>query len=423
MIRDFLNDAPVGAERTLQVLAVAESLTDRVAEELYEIAPIPGISGRKFLNALRQASFIQPRNSEWSIERSEREALLMSSGRDGNALVKAHHVLLRYADNPDPALAGDVVPNYLYTLGGRAYHQAGVGQVTDAVENYGEAAVDHYSGAQWLAGQLADFQGRLGVLPDDRSELLFLRAITLFREGKRSEARPLIERVVEKGEVSRQTAIALNILGNMVARSDPERAEVLFRRGIEMAGRLGEDQGVAIGQHSLGRLIGRSRDRFEEARRHLTDSIRFGETKDSLHHAAQVRHSYGYLLSQSRYRTEAKEAERQLRQAIEELAITHDLSGAGQAMHTLALLITRDTNRRAEAESLFKRSIEIGERTGDQLGVAMRMLTLGIEQAGRLEKPDEALITLRRARELMLTLHKTKEVQRIDAQLAALENR
>ena len=421
MIRDFIKDAPVGTARTLQVLAVAESLTDPVAEELYGIAPIVGISGQSFLDALRQASFIQPRNSEWSIERSARDALLESSDQDDEALVRAHQLLLRYTENPDAALAGDVVPNYLYTLGGRAYHQAGAGQVDKAIGNYGEAAVDHYNGAQWLAAQLADFQERLGVLPNDRWELLFLRAITLFREGKRDQARPLIERVVKIGKESRQTAMALNILGNMVSRTDPLRAEALFRSGIDMDSRFENAHGVAIGQHNLGRLIGRDRRRFEEARSLLTDSIRYGEINGKLQHTAQARHSYGYLLNQFRYKAEGNEAERQLRQAIEELAAAHDLSGAGQVMHTLALLVVRDPDRGAEAEALFRRSIEIGERTGDQVGVAMRTFTLGKELSGRLARPDDGFVTLQRAREMMLALRKMKEVRLIDERIAELK--
>jgi len=423
MIGEFLADAPPGAARTLQVLAVAESLTDQVAEELYAIRPLPGVSGALFLDALRQASFIEPRNSEWSIERSARHALLTGPDRDIDALTKAHQVLLRYADSPDPDLAGDVIPNYLYTLGGRAYHQAGVGRVDEAVENYGEAAVHQYSGAQWLAGQLADLQEQMGVLPSDRLELLFLRAITLFREGRREEARPLIERVVEKNEVSRQTAIALNILGNMVARTQPARAEELLRRSIDMGKQFHDDHGVAIGQHNLARVIARQPARVDEAIQLLKDSIGYGEN-NNLQHAAQARHTYGYILNQYRYMKDAAEAESQLRRAIDELTSVHDFSGGGQAMHTLALLVSRDKKRRDEAEFLFRRSIEIGERTGDRLGVAMRTFTFGKELArGGGGKRDEAVSTLKRAREMMLSLRKMKEVGLIDAKLADLESK
>ena len=48
----FLEAAPPGAKRALQVLSAAESLTDDAAKALYKIAPIEGVSADAFVSAL-----------------------------------------------------------------------------------------------------------------------------------------------------------------------------------------------------------------------------------------------------------------------------------------------------------------------------------------------------------------------------------
>ena len=51
-IQDFLKSAPHGAAQVLQLLAAAESLTDDVACEIYEVAPIKDLSADLFVKAL-----------------------------------------------------------------------------------------------------------------------------------------------------------------------------------------------------------------------------------------------------------------------------------------------------------------------------------------------------------------------------------
>ena len=44
LVHDFLEAAPQGSSRVLELLATAESLTDEVAWAIYDIAPIEGLS-------------------------------------------------------------------------------------------------------------------------------------------------------------------------------------------------------------------------------------------------------------------------------------------------------------------------------------------------------------------------------------------
>src|SRR5688572_1697691 len=118
----FLKEAPNGMAGALQVLSAAESLTDRVAAELYALSAIPGISPEVFVGALHQADFVQARNSEWSFAPQFREEFLKLNEASPDVVKAAHRALFHYSSEADPILAGTVIPNYLFTLAGNAYH-------------------------------------------------------------------------------------------------------------------------------------------------------------------------------------------------------------------------------------------------------------------------------------------------------------
>lgn len=410
----FLELVPDHAAPLVNLLAIPESLTDQVAEQLYALAPLADVTASQFIDAFKQTSFIQPRNSEWSLDSQTREAFLAAGGAPPNLVQQAHRLMLEHVETAKAEWAGSIMPSYLYTLAGKAYHQAGVGETDAALQNYERAATLPYSGAQWLAMRLGSEQQRLGIFSADQTEILFLQAITLFREGQRDRAKPLMEQIVAKGAPSLATAMALNILGNMEAGAHPKRAETLLRQGIEMSLEVGNDQGVVIGQHNLGVLIGRDRKRLDEAETLLRASITGGDESGNVHHAAVVRHSLAHLLNKAGNARQRKEAEELLRIAIRDLKDVHDEPGAGMAMHTLALSIAKDEKRSDEAEQMFLQSIEASEKSNDSKSTAMRLFTFARFLISVVHNLAEGSKILDRARSIAARYGLTKEVERID---------
>src|SRR6202044_290194 len=90
---EFIKAAPSGAERVLQIFSVAESLTDEVAETLYALAPIDGVSSDLFVRALHYSNFVRPRNSEWQISSAVRENLYRELMSDKNMFERANRIL------------------------------------------------------------------------------------------------------------------------------------------------------------------------------------------------------------------------------------------------------------------------------------------------------------------------------------------
>jgi hypothetical protein len=118
-IREFLSAAPEGAGRVLQLLAVAESLTDDAAQKIYELDPIEGLPADIFINALHYADFLVPRNSEWHIEPDVRHELQLLGLANQETVTAAHRTLLSLGTEGDRALAGSRIPSYLFTNAGR----------------------------------------------------------------------------------------------------------------------------------------------------------------------------------------------------------------------------------------------------------------------------------------------------------------
>ncbi len=145
-----------------------------------------------------------------------------------------------------------------------------------------------------------------GVLPSGRIETTFLRAMVLFREGKWNEAEPLLRRVAETDESRIEVAIAMNILGNHIGWRTANEAEAFFLRSIEIAEEIGDRYGVAQTQHSLANLIGRDRNRRDEAEKLLRESLKIGEELKNLRHQAQVLRSLSFVV-EHRSPSEAKQ--------------------------------------------------------------------------------------------------------------------
>src|SRR6266851_4881798 len=283
VIQDFLETAPDGAARVLQALAAAESLTDDVAREIYELEPIKGVSADLFVRALHYGDFIAPRNSEWHFVPEVRQEFQNLGVASPEIVKAAHHTLLKLGDEGDHSLAGSVIPGYLFTNAGKAYHKAALGMTDEALALYARASAGSRTGAQWLASKLADEQEARGALPPGTVEATFLRAMVMFREGRRQEAEPLFRRVAATDELRIEVAIALHILGNLIGRRNPREAEAFFRRSIEIGESLGNQQHVAQTLHSLANLIGRDRSRGDEAEKLYRRSIEIDESLGNQH--------------------------------------------------------------------------------------------------------------------------------------------
>jgi tetratricopeptide (TPR) repeat protein len=412
--RSFIDRMPPPAGRLVNLLAIPESLTDEVALRLYALAPLENISGTQFIEAFKQTSFVQPRNSEWSLNIRVRDAFLSLNAAPLELVQRAHTIMLDYVETAEPEQAGSIIPNYIYTLAGKAYHQAGSGKTEEALGNYGAAATLPHSGQQWLATRLGREQQRLGIFPPDQIEILFLQAITLYREGHRSQAKPFLEQIVAQGQSSLAMAMALNMLGNMVAAENPKRAETLLQQGIEMSAEVGNNQGVAIGQHNLGVLIGKDFKRLGEAEALLYSSIAAGEESGNIHHASMVRHSLAHLLNKPNLPERREEVETLLRTAIADLKDVKDEGGAGQATHTLAIAVSRDTQRKKEAELLFRQSIAISEKENDSRSMQMRLFSLARFLIRAADSLTEGLEALERAKAIAKSFGLVNEVKKMN---------
>jgi tetratricopeptide (TPR) repeat protein len=390
VLQDFLETAPDGAARVLQALAAAESLTDDVAREIYELEPIRGVSADLFVRALHYADFIAPRNSEWHFVPEVRQELQSLGVASPEIVSSAHLALIKLGDEGDRSLAGSVIPGYLFTNAGKAYHRAALGMTGDALALYARASAGPLTGAQWLASKLADEQEARGALPAGSIETTFLRAMVIFREGRRQEAEPLFRQVAETDKPRIEVAIALNILGNLIGRRNPREAEAFFRRSIEIGEELENQHHIAQTLHSLANLIGRDQSRRDEAETLYRRSIEIDESLGNEHGVAQTLHSLANLIGRDQRRRD--EAEKLYRRSIEILESFRDQHGVAQTLHSLANLVGRGQQRRDEAEKLLRRSIEIGESLGDRRGIAQRLRSLSFVVEHRSPKEAEQLL-------------------------------
>lgn len=363
-VQDFLEYAPEGAARVLQAFAAAESLTDVVAKQIYELDPIEGVSADLFVEALHYSNFVVPRNSEWHFVSNTRRELQAIDAASPEMIAAVHQALLALSSEGDRSLGGFVIPGYLFTKAGQAYHKAALGDVDEALSLYSDAAMGALTGEQWLASKLADEQESAGQLPRGRVETTFLRAMVLFREGKWNEAEPLMRRVAETDDIRIEVAIAMNILGNHIGWRNARESEAFFRRSIEIEESLGNRHGVAQTLHSLANLIGRDWDRHAEAEELYRRSIEIGEEIGDSYGVAQRQHSFANLIGRDRDRH--AEAEELLRNSLRIGEDLKNLRHQAQVLRSLSFVVEHRSPR--EAEQLLEQSLDLNQRARDRRG-------------------------------------------------------
>ncbi|HEX6375318.1 MAG TPA: tetratricopeptide repeat protein [Allosphingosinicella sp.] len=371
MTSSFIHSAPAFLRSTLEVLAVAESLTDEIAAKLYEIAPVIDVSWDAFYRAIRQADFVEARNSEWSFVPQFRQAF-RAFGAVSEDRIRAAHDILRQASEADDACAGRSVPSYLFTEGGKAYHSAALGDFDTAFRHYGQAAVGPVDGRQWLAAKFATEQEEAGVLPSGYTETLFLRAMVLYREGDRRTAERLFREIVRRDEPRIETTVSLNLLARMLARNDPRTAEAMFKRVLDLGPQIGDYFGAAVAAHELANLL--SRRTPVEAEALYRQSIEIGEQLNNRHHLGLVLHSFANHISGIRSRS--YETEDAYKRAIDLLEETSDVDGSGQAMHSYGNFLARQPKRAGEAERHLRESVTRAKKTQSLFSIAQRLHTL-----------------------------------------------
>ncbi|WP_152417450.1 hypothetical protein, partial [Sandarakinorhabdus sp. AAP62] len=257
-LSQLLQQAPPGTEKVLHAFALAECLTDHVAQSLYKGVALPGLSFDDFLEALRYSDIYEPRNSEWNIAESARRELTAKPALSKDEVRQVHALLLEAGKTGNKARAGWETPHYLFTDAGLAYHKAATGQIESALEHYSNCSRGDYRGNQWLGAKFAEKQERDGVIPQGSIETMFLRAMVLFRTGRREQAMPLLRKVAQSEKRQREVAIALHITANDDARQQRyKEAKAAYLRSIEMLGALGDQFGLAQTEHSLANMYAR----------------------------------------------------------------------------------------------------------------------------------------------------------------------
>jgi tetratricopeptide (TPR) repeat protein len=394
--------ADATVERALSVLSGAASLTDDLAQELLAILDTPATRATQLIEALHACDFIVERNSEWHLAPRAREPLREMLRADSARSKRVHARLFELAGSAGDSYTGEL-PTYLTEGPGAAYHGAFLSH-EEALSAYAAFANAPLTGQQWLASRLVSEQTELGVLPGDALEVLFLRGMVMYREGRRYEATPLLRKVATANKRTRDVAIAAHLVGRLDARRFRwrKRGERLLRRSLDLLEDLGDVAGVAQVLHTLGQAVSRDRKRSAEAEDLLRRSLELEEDLGDKAGVAQVLHTLGQTLSRDRDRS--AEAEDLLRRSLELREGVGDLASVAQVLHTLGQALSRDRDRSAEAEDLLRRSLELEENLGNDAGVAQVLHTLGQAVNRDPERSEEAQRILERSLELGETL-------------------
>lgn len=214
----FLEGASPKVLRLMQALCAAESLTDDVARQVLEARGVSGARADAFLELLHCADYVVPRNSEWHFSADVRSALRQSARDEKVSLEDVHRLLLEIGKKGDRATAGDLIPAYLFTLAGEAYHKGELGLAEEALQQYARAADVPDNGELWLAGSLSQEQQRVGTFRADAVEPTFLRALSAYRDIDNDRAYPDLLSVAGSGKRSELVAWAMQLAGEIEMR-------------------------------------------------------------------------------------------------------------------------------------------------------------------------------------------------------------
>ena len=417
----FLDSAPLQTLSALTALAAAESLSDGLARQLMELACPDQYQLDAFVSALHLSGFVVERNSEWHLTSDERAFLSNELLKNQELYSRCHKYLAEVATLQIATDATIEIPRYLLGPVGRAYHQTAL-SVQDGLFLYRNA----YRGSlaeRWLAARLSNEQQEQKIIPEGALEPAFLRGMVLYGEGQLDHAMRVLRSVAYSDERREEVAIASHLYARHLRRRDPQEAERLLRRSLEIGEAIKHDHHQAQVLHTLGdhlwhrdpqeaeRLLRRSleilddlNDRYgqaqvlhtlgdhlwrhdpQEAERLLRRSLAIGEAIKHHHRQAQVLHTLGDHL----WRRDPQEAEHLLRQSLAILEGLDDRHSQAQVLHTLGDQLWRRDSQ--EAERLLRRSLEILDDLNDRYGQAQVLHTLGKHISALNQSEAEALL-------------------------------
>lgn len=269
----FLQGASPGILSAMHALGVAESLTDDIARELLRRRGFSGRGSKAFLDLLHCADYVVPRNSEWHFTGEVQAALRQSARNAEEDLKDIHHYLLEIGRTEDRGKAGDVIPAYLFTHAGQAFHIGELGDAEESLRQYSYAANSVNSGEVWLAGSLAQEQQSAGVLPPTAVEPAFLRAFALHRDGDFDAAFPLFLKVANSDSRNELVAWSMQLVGVIQTRRNHLHSAIGYlNRAVDLFTELGSMHKLIWALNARS-IAARKAGNLQEALDDLTQAI------------------------------------------------------------------------------------------------------------------------------------------------------
>lgn len=190
---------------------------------------------------------------------------------------------------------------------------------------------------------------------------------------------------------------AVNVAVMFSNRGELAEARRLYDESLRIQKRLGDQRGIAVTLHELGRLA-LWQGELEEARSLYDESLRIQKRLGDQRGIAVTLQQLATLAQEQR---ELEEARRLYNESLEIQKRLGDQSGIGANLNQLGWL-SQTTGELKEARRLYDESLEIQKRLGNQSGIANtlhRLATLMIEEGELTEARrlfDESLTIYRR---------------------------
>lgn len=232
---------------------------------------------------------------EWRLASGLRKRVLtLTDAQSLEIWNQAHQHLLAEAR----LLEGDQLPEYQVSGAGLAYHGTEVDAVA-GLEAYRELAIVNSVALSMSLVRLANEQVTRGLIHEDETSVLFVRGMAYYRTGMWHEAVDLLRRVAAMEGSTRETAIALHLVGNWDClrsrNGDSESARQMLSRSHKLAAKLGDEAHLAHVKHTMALcLLKRDGKRHRQtALKLLRQSLALTRSEGDTWGEAKVLHSLG----------------------------------------------------------------------------------------------------------------------------------
>lgn len=187
------------------------------------------------------------------------------------------------------------------------------------------------------------------------------------RSGKQA-----IRAVSEMKDEGAAGAFANNVAVIYERRGDTKEARLLYNRSLEIKKKLGDEKGIAVTLHELGRLA-QNHGELEEAREFYSQSLEIARRLGNQQNIASTLHELGRL---AHYQGELETARRLFEESLEIQKKLEPQSGIAISLYELARLAHSQRNLE-KAQQLYNDSLKIAQELNDQSGIASVLLSLG----------------------------------------------